>query len=178
MAVISVAVERAGVGKMLRLIKHLITPGWWTRRPFGGAVLARIEAVIAQSEQQHCGELRIAIEADLDLRALLRGVTPRQRAIGMFSQMRVWDTAQNSGVLIYVQLIDRDIEIVADRGINARVAQAEWDAICARMEAAFRQSQFEAGVTAGLRDITALLTRHFPARAENPDELPNRPVLL
>ena len=90
----------------------------------------------------------------------------------------MWDTEENTGVLVYLQLIDRDFEIVADRGINARVKQAEWEAVCLRMEAAFRKGDFEAGVMAGLTDITALLKRHFPARESNPDELPNQPVVL
>ena len=141
-------------------------------------MLARIEATVKQSEQQHRGELRFAIEADLDPRAVLRGITPRQRAIEVFSQLRVWDTEENSGVLIYVQLIDRDIEIVADRGINARVAQAEWDAICTRTESAFSEGRFEAGALAAIEEVTALLTRHFPARAANPNELSDKPVVL
>jgi uncharacterized membrane protein len=90
----------------------------------------------------------------------------------------VWDTEENSGVLIYVQLVDRDIEIVADRGIAARIEQAEWDAICHRMEEAFRANRFEDGVLAGIADVTERLVRHFPAGHRNPDELPDRPVVL
>ena len=163
---------------MLRIIKHLTIPDGWARRPFGGAVLARIEATVAQSERQHRGELRFAIEAGLDPRALFKGITPRQRAIDVFSQLRVWDTEENSGVLIYVQLIDHDIEIVADRGINARVAAAEWEAICRRMEAEFRAGRFEAGTLAGIGEVTALLARHFPERDTNANELPDKPVVL
>ncbi len=163
---------------MLRIIKHLLIPDWWARRPFDSAVLAHIEAAVARSERQHRGEVRFAIEADLDPRALLKGITPRQRAIDVFSQLRVWDTEENSGVLIYVQLIDRDIEIVADRGINARVVQAEWEAICQRMESEFRAGRFEAGALAGIDEVTALLARHFPAREANPNELSDKPVVL
>ncbi len=163
---------------MLRIIKHLLIPDWWAERAFRGPLLKRIEAAVAQSERQHRGELRFAIEGDLDARALLRGVTPRQRAIEVFAQLRVWDTAENSGVLIYVQLIDRDIEIVADRGINERVAQAEWDAICTRMQGAFREGRFEPGALTAIDEVAALLARHFPARAANPNELPDRPVVL
>ena len=163
---------------MFRIIKHLLIPDWWAQRVFDGAALTHIEAAVTRSEQQHRGELRFAIEADLDPRAVLKGITPRQRAIEVFSQLRVWDTEENSGVLIYVQLIDRDIEIIADRGINARVAQAEWDAICTRMEAEFRAGRFEAGALAGIGEVTTLLTHHFPAREANSDELPDRPVVL
>ena len=81
-------------------------------------------------------------------------------------------------MLIYLQLVDRDIEIVADRGISAKVGQAQWDAICHRMEEAFRARRFEDGVLKGIAEITTLLSTHFPARSENPDELPDRPVIL
>ena len=158
--------------------KHLFAPDWLVYRAFPRAALKRIEAAIGQSEAAHRGELRFAVEAGLDLLPLLRGLTPRQRALDVFSRLRAWDTEENSGVLIYVQRVDRDIEIVADRGISAKVGQAQWDAICHRMEEAFRARRFEAGVLEGIAEITMLLTAHFPARRENPDELPDRPVVL
>jgi len=161
-----------------RAFRHLFAPDWLVYRAFPRAALRRIEAAIRQSEAAHRGELRFALEAGLDLLPLLRGLTPRQRALEAFSRQRVWDTEENSGVLIYLQLVDRDIEIVADRGISAKVGQARWDAICHRMEEAFRARRFEAGVLEGIAEITMLLTAHFPARRENPDELPDRPVVL
>jgi uncharacterized membrane protein len=161
-----------------RTFKHLFAPDWLVYRAFPRAALKRIEAAIRQSEAAHRGELRFAVEAGLDLLPLLRGLTPKQRALDVFSRLRVWDTDENSGVLIYVQLVDRDIEIVADRGISAKVGQAQWDAICHRMEEAFRVRRFEAGVLEGITEITTLLRTHFPARRENPDELPDRPVVL
>lgn len=162
----------------LRILKHLLTPDWVARRIFPRPALTRIEQAIKGSEQSHGGELRFAVEAGLDFLPLLRGITPRQRALEVFSMLRVWDTGHNSGVLIYLQLVDRDIEIVADRGISAKVGQAQWDAICHRMEEAFRARRFEAGVLEGIAEITTLLTTHYPARRENPDELPDRPVVL
>ena len=161
-----------------RTFKHLFAPDWLVYRAFPRAALMRIEAAIKQSEAVHRGELRFAVEAGLDLLPVLRGLTPRQRALDVFSRLRAWDTEENSGVLIYVQRVDRDIEIVADRGISAKVGQAQWDAICHRMEEAFRARRFEAGVLEGIAEITMLLTAHFPARRENPDELPDRPVVL
>lgn len=161
-----------------RAFKHLFAPDWLVYRAFPRAALKRIEAAIGQSEAAHRGELRFAVEAGLDLLPLMGGLTPRQRALDVFSRLRVWDTEENSGVLLYVQLVDRDIEIVADRGISSKVEQAQWDAICHRMEEAFRARRFEAGVLEGIAEITTLLTTHFPARRENPDELPDRPVVL
>lgn len=161
-----------------RILKHLLTPDWSARRIFPRAALKRIEEAIRGSEKSHDGELRFAVEAGLDLLPLLKGITPRQRALEVFSMLRVWDTGHNSGVLIYLQLVDRDIEIVADRGISAKVPQAAWDAICRRMEGEFRAGRFEQGALDGIKEISALLARYFPARGDNPDELPDKPVVL
>ena len=161
-----------------RILKHLFTPDWAANRAFPRAALKRIEKAIGESEKSHDAELRFAVEAGLALTPLLKGVTPRQRAHEVFANLRVWDTEHNSGVLIYLQLVDRDIEIVADRGISAKVGQDAWDKICRRMEDAFRAGRFEQGALDGIREISALLARHFPPSGANPDELPNRPVIL
>jgi len=161
-----------------RIAKHLLAPPWFIARAFPRRTLTAIEDAIRASEKTHDGELRFAVEAGLDPLPLARGQTPRQRASEVFSALRVWDTEHNSGVLIYVQLVDHRIEIVADRGISARVEQQQWDAICRRMEQAFRQRRFEPGVLAAIGEITALLSHHFPPRGENPDELSDKPVIL
>ena len=161
-----------------RIFRHLITPPWIVARAFPRATLDAIEGRIRASEKAHDGELRFAVEAGLHPLLLLREQTARQRAEEVFSNLRVWDTAQNSGVLIYVQLVDHRIEIVADRGINARVPQSQWDATCRRMEEAFRDRRYEQGVLTAIDEITLLLTRHFPPSGGNPNELSDRPVVL
>jgi uncharacterized membrane protein len=161
-----------------RIVKHFLTPHWIARRAFPRDTLRRIEGAIRESERSHSGELRFAVEAGLDPRRLIRGVTPRERAREVFGQLGVWDTEHNSGVLIYVQLVDRSIEILADRGISSKVPQATWDEICRRMESAFRAGEFEGGALQGIREITLLLARHYPPAGENPNELPDRPVVL
>ena len=161
-----------------RILKHLFAPRWIVSRAFPSAALKRIEATIGESETTHDGELRFAVEAGLDLLPLLKSVSPRQRAHDVFSHLRVWDTEHNSGVLIYVQLVDRRIEIVADRGISAKVEQGQWEAICRRIEDAFRARRFEEGALEGISEITGLLARHFPPRSDNPDELPDKPAVL
>ena len=159
-----------------RALKHLFTPHWVALRAFPAPVLARIEQAVKSSERAHRGEIRFAIEGPLHLHHLR--LATRQRAREVFAQLGVWDTAENSGVLIYVQLVDRRIEIVADRGIAAKVPQAEWDAICRGMEQAFKQNRFEAGALEAIQAATAILARHFPAGAVNPNELPDRPAVL
>jgi uncharacterized membrane protein len=165
--------------KISRILKHLTYGSLHVRRCFPRASMQAIQAAIARSESSHMGELRFAVEAALDWHELLRGVSPRQRAIEVFSQLGVWDTEHNSGVLIYLLLAERDVEIVADRGIHARVGDAGWQAICREMEAAFRAGAFEQGVLSGIARITALLAEHFPAQGKsNPNELPDAPVVL
>ena len=161
-----------------RIIKHLFAPRWAVIRMFPPAAMKAIENAIRESERSHDGELRFAIEGGLRLWLLLHERTPRARAMEIFSQLRVWDTEHNSGVLIYVQTVDRHIEIIADRGINAKVEQRQWEAIAGRMQTEFRAHRYEAGVIDGMREITALLAQHFPPTGANPDELPDAPVVL
>jgi uncharacterized membrane protein len=161
-----------------RALKHLFTPAWLVRRAFPQSALDRIQAAIAASEQRHRGEIRFAVEEALDFIPVLRGLTPRSRALEVFSLLRVWDTEENTGVLLYLQLVDHDIEIVADRGIARRIDQADWDAVCHRMEDAFRAGRYEAGTLEGIAEVTELLVRHFPAGPGNVDELADKPALL
>jgi uncharacterized membrane protein len=163
---------------MRRFIRHFICDYWSVHSAFPAATLKAIEREVAVSEQGHAGELRFVVESALPLPMLVRGVSSRERAIQLFGHLRIWDTEQNSGVLIYVLLADRHVEIVADRGIHRRVGEAPWVEICKQMQHAFRQGQYEAGAVTGIRAVGALLQRHFPPGKDNPDELPNRPVLL
>jgi uncharacterized membrane protein YgcG len=165
--------------KMKRWARHLLTTPWQVRRAFTAVVRQSIEQAITTSELHHRGEVRLVVEGSLDIVSLLRGLSARQRAVQWFSQLGMWDTEQNTGVLVYVLFAEHRLEIVADRGIAARVVQAEWDAISASMSAAFEAGQFEQGAVVGVQRITALLAAHFPPAATgNPDELPNRVILL
>jgi len=161
-----------------RLLTHLSMPDWLARRPVSVADLAAVTTAIAASETRHRGELRFVLEGALPIDALWHDHTARQRAIQLFSELRVWDTSDNSGVLIYVQLIDRRVEILADRGINAKVAQSEWDAICREMEIAFGAGQWRSGAASAVTRAGELLAQHFPATDENPNELPDSPLVI
>jgi uncharacterized membrane protein len=164
--------------QLARALKHLVIPDRMALRAFPAHALDRIEQAIGASERSHSGELRLVLEANMNPLDVLRGRSARDRALELFSLLRVWDTERNSGVLLYLQMIDHRIEIVADRGISVLVAQAEWDAICRRMETAFRAGRFEAGALEAIGEITQLLDRHFPPSGHNPDELPDRPVVV
>jgi uncharacterized membrane protein len=157
-------------------LKHLLTPHWWAVRAFSSGVLRQIESAIKASEHKHDGELRFAIEGPLPFAALR--TTTRRRAEALFGQLGVWDTEHNSGVLIYVQLVDRRIEIVADRGISAQVDESRWKEICRQMEQSFRKGDLAEGAVRAIEAITVLLAKHFPPRGRNPNELPDKPVVL
>ena len=164
--------------QLSRLIRHLLTTRFSARQRFPRAVLDAIEGAIREAEASHAGQIAFAVEASLDMPHLWHRVSGRQRALQVFAQLGVWDTAANNGVLIYVLLADRVVEIVADRGIAARVAQHEWDGICREMEAHFRAGKFALGATEGVRRTGELLARHFPGGTRSSDELSDRPVML
>ncbi|WP_048440951.1 TPM domain-containing protein [Caenimonas sp. SL110] len=163
----------------LRLWRHRWQDDADTHRAIPQELVERLARRVAASEQRHSGEIRLYVEAGLPTSYILRGATPRERAIAMFSKLRLWDTANNNGVLIYLLLAEHAIEIVADRGLSQRVPEAEWKAIVQRMGTAFRDRRFEDGLTQALEEVSALLVQHFPlAPGEvNPNELPDEPVL-
>ena len=162
----------------MRWIKHLFLDDFAVRKAFPRRTLAAIGQAVSQQEKRHRGELRFVVEGGLPLGPLLAGRTAHERAIEVFSRLRIWDTEDNAGVLVYLLLADRRVEIVADRGIHSRVGAAAWDAICGEMQSAFAQGRFENGVILGVEAISDLLATHFPPGEENPNELPDAPVVL
>ena len=161
-----------------RIGRHFVTTRYHLSSTFPPRVLKAIGQAIKSSEAGHSGELRIVIEPALDSLSVFNGVSARDRAIELFSQFRVWDTEHNSGVLIYLLLADRAVEIVADRGIHARVGEQQWTEICNRMRADFKKAAYEAGVLTGIQSATALLVKNFPATGVQVNELPDSPVVL
>lgn len=161
-----------------RLAKHLLQTPRQVDRAFPRQTLNAIERAIRASETAHRGEIRFAVEGALDGLPLFKGQSARERAIDVFAQLRIWDTENNNGVLIYLLLADRDVEIVADRGIDAKVGAQEWERICRMMESDFQQGKYEDGVVSGILAVTRHLIRNFPASGEERNELPDRPVVL
>jgi uncharacterized membrane protein len=162
----------------VRTLRHLLATRAGTKRRFSDAVTKSIDEAIGAAEKRTSGEIRFVIETALELPELWSGVTPRERALHVFSSLHVWNTELRNGVLIYVLVADRDVEIVADRGATALIGPGEWEAACRLMEAEFRAGRFAQGARAGVDAVAALLAKHFPARAVNRDELPNQPILL
>lgn len=165
-----------------RLSRHLTATHWRTRLLFPSSTLDAIEQAIGHAERTHAGEIRFAIETSLAPLKVLGDVTPRVRALEVFAHLRVWDTEANNGVLIYVQLADRAVEIVADRGLSSRASQTDWDGVCRMMEEHYRVGRFKAGSIAGIDATGTLLARHYPKEAAKQsagrNQLPDRPTLL
>jgi uncharacterized membrane protein len=162
-----------------RLVRHRLLDEGDAKRALGPDALAQIERRIAESERRHSGEIRVCVEAGLPFSYLRRGADARERAITLFGKLRVWDTANNNGVLIYLLLAERAIEIVADRGLVPHVDAATWEKIMAGMQAAFQEGRFAEGIAQAIDAVDALLVRHFPLAegAANPNELPDAPLL-
>lgn len=161
-----------------RIAKHLWVTKRQVNRAFPASTLSMIEKAIKASETAHVGEVRFAVEGALDGVPLFKGQSARERAVEVFSQLRVWDTQHNNGLLIYLLLADRAVEIVADRGIDAKVGPQEWNKVCQQMQTAFRQSNYEGGVLQGVQAVTQHLVAHFPADGHSGNELPDKPVVL
>lgn len=161
-----------------RVCRHLFISPLALRKRFPKTVMQRIERAIAESEQTHSGEIRFAVELNLPLLDILKRKTGQQRAVEVFSQLRVWDTAQNNGVLIYLLLADHDFEILADRGIHGHVGTHGWTRISHEMEVLFKSRQFEAGILHGITQISILQAELYPAIINNQNELPDAPVII
>ncbi len=169
--------------RLTRLFAHRWREATLPRNTVSGALLTRLASQVGASEQKHSGEIRVAVEVGLPLSYLWRDASLaqiiRQRAITQFGKLRVWDTAQNNGVLIYLLLAERRIEVLADRGLSERVSNDVWQTMVARMGAAFSRDDFEPGLKLAIDEVSGLLTQHFPLGPgeASPNELPDRPFL-
>jgi uncharacterized membrane protein len=164
-----------------RLVKHR----WMedARHLIDQDLLKRLKQRVSLSESAHTGEIRICIESALPNSYLLRPgamrVIARQRALSQFGKLHVWDTEHNNGVLIYLLLAERTIELVADRGLNHLVKQTDWQNMLQSLGEALRDNRLEDGLNQAIDAVTAVLIQHFPLEAGTirPNELPDQPTL-
>ncbi len=163
---------------VMRHLRHLIALPGAVARAFPGDGFSKIERAIRKSEEQHGGQIRFAVEAALHPSHLWRRTSARHRAIEVFSELGVWDTEHNNGVLLYLLLAERDVEIVADRGFNGKVAPAEWEHVCRAMEKALAAGRHADAVVAGVEAVSKLVARHYPPRPGGRNELPDKPAVL
>ena len=160
------------------MVSHLLLPRSALYRRFPSHALTAIEEAIEASETKHRAEIRVTIEVALDFKDLLRLKTTRERALELFAELGVWNTKERNGVLIYVLLAERDVEIVADSGFEGRVSKGEWQRVCTLIEREFGTGRWRDGVLVGIEAVTTLLTREFPAEGRNPNEQADRPAVL
>ncbi len=167
------------MNRWMRILKHRWHDESDVERALGQAALDRVGARVTASELGHSGEIRVCVEAGLPLSYLWRDAPPRERALALFGKLRVWDTDQNNGVLIYLLLAERSIEIVADRGLSRFVPHERWQQMAQDMSAAFKAGRFEEGLGRAIDAVHDLLYQHFPLRpgSANPNELPDRPYV-
>lgn len=169
--------------RLARILKHRWQRDDAVKRAVPTALLDTLAAQVANSESGHSGEIRIYVEAGLPLNYLWQTASMAQitheRALAMFGKLRVWDTENNNGVLIYLLLAERRIEIVADRGLNERVATGTWPHLVMAMSTAFKAGDFEGGLKQAVQEVSALLQLHFALTGgqHNPNELPDLPLL-
>lgn len=163
---------------IIRFCAHLVSNPRQVRQRFSADAMRRIEQAIAASERTHSGEIRFVVEAGLHPYEILFNKTPRKRAIELFGRLNIWDTENNNGVLLYLLLADKDVEIVADRGIDRHVGYANWDVICRDMENLFKKGEYEAAVLQGIAEISMHLQRHFSPQESKDNEIPNQPLVL
>lgn len=163
---------------MKRLFRHLFTTSLAVKRAFPETALKAIETRIAEGETTHRAELRVIIEARLPWEMILGKKPARERALELFGRYGIWDTEENAGVLLYINLADRRVEIVADRGIAKKVSQPVWQQICHTLTDGFRQGQFHESTLDALSAINQLLMQHFPSSGSRQNQLPDHPVIL
>jgi uncharacterized membrane protein len=161
-----------------RLWKHLSTTEATGRRMFPAHTLKAIETAIAEGETRHRAEVRMIVESALDVQAVLNGVSPRERARELFAHYRIWDTEENCGVLVYVNLADHQVEIVADRGVGRVITARDWQAVCRQMTQGFAHGDSHDSVIAALGQLNALLQQHYPDDGSRRNQLPDKPILL
>lgn len=162
-----------------RTLRHFGTGPSVARRAFPDEARHQIQVAVHRGEQHHRGEVRVVIESSLPLGLAWRGTTPRDRARALFGALEVWNTEDHSGVLLYINLADHAVELLADRGIDACVNAEAWRGICDELVQGLREKLYVQPVLHAIAQIHALLIQHFPASAgHNPNELDDRPIVL
>jgi uncharacterized membrane protein len=164
--------------RLARALRHWKTSAAHGRRAFPQEALAEIARAITAGELTHRGELRLIVEASMPFEAIWADISNRQRALALFAEHGVWDTEDNCGVLIYVNLAERAVDIVADRNVGRKIDAATWQAICQTMTDGFARGQFQESTIAAVAQVNALLRQHFPASGVDVNELPDNPIML
>ena len=165
--------------------RHRWMPEHASEKALPPATAERLQQLVSASEVLHSGEIVLCVEAALPNSYLRRAgrvasvpVVIRERALAWFGKLRVWDTEHNNGVLIYLLLAERRLEIVADRGLARCVDHAQWQAVAQHLGQRLQEGDFDTGLTQAVQAVSAVLVQHFalaPGQT-NPNELGNAVV--
>lgn len=162
-----------------RALRHLGTTQSAARKAFPPEAQHQLQVAVHAGEQHHRGEVRVAIESGMPVGHAWAGVTPRERARALFGALEVWNTEDHSGVLLYINLADHAVELLADRGIDARVGQTAWRQLCDDLARGLAKELSVNPVLDAIARIHALLIEHYPSDGGyNPNELDDRPIVL
>jgi uncharacterized membrane protein len=137
-----------------------------------------IAQAVQQAEKGHVGEIQVVIEGHIPCSQAYHQNT-RLRAQQLFAELGVWDTELNSGVLLYLNLCERKVEIVIDRGLKNATQAETWNEICQNIIVNLTQKQYLRAVTKGVDDIGQVLNQYYvESDLHNQNELPNEPIIL
>jgi uncharacterized membrane protein len=166
------------LGRCRRALRHGLTSASDGRRCFPAVTLQAIERAITEGELRHRAEVRLIVEPSLTMGAAFHNVSNRERARALFAQYGVWDTEENCGVLVYVNLAAREVDIVADRHVGRLVADSEWQTICRTLTQGYAANDYHGSTLSALEQLNTLLARHYPADGSRPNQLPNQALIL
>jgi uncharacterized membrane protein len=166
------------MAKLNRLLKHLIATRSQARNLFPRSTLQAVQACISAGEKQHRAEIRLIVEAALPLNTVLRNESSRARAHELFSHYRIWDTEENCGILIYINVADHKVEILPDRTVGRVLKREDWHAVCETMTRGFAEKNYHDSLLLALTQLNELLAVHFPDQDKHKNQLSDRPLIL
>ena len=137
-----------------------------------------IANAVQQAEKGHVGEIQVVIEGHIPCSQAYHQNT-RLRAQQLFAELGVWDTELNSGVLLYLNLCERKVEIVIDRGLKNATQAETWNEICQNIVVTLAQKEYLRAVIGGVNEIGQVLDQYYvKTDLYDENELPNEPIIL
>jgi uncharacterized membrane protein len=157
------------MSKLTRIVRHALHPKGRARRVFSADDLAEIAQACALAKQHQHGQIRLVVENAMSSKRLARGTSPQKRSLEMFAKHHLWDTELNDGIMIFALLADRHVAVLADRGIDRKVAPDTWKETVKVIEAGFRRDAFREGVIDGIAFLMERLPERDPTEVVHHD---------
>ena len=102
----------------------------------------------------------------------------RSRAMQHFAESGVYSTRDHTGILIFISLLERRVEVLADKGISEKIPQDQWDSLVADLSAAIKAGSMADGLCQAVESCGKKLSGHFPIKADDTNELSNSVDIL